>query len=34
MNILVHICCAPCFLYLAEELRKEGHRVVGFWYNP
>lgn len=34
MNILVHICCAPCFLYLEEELRKGGHRVVGFWYNP
>jgi len=34
MNILVHICCAPCFLFPQEELQKAGHRVAGFWYNP
>ena len=34
MNILAHICCAPCAIYLVEYLRKEGHTVAGFYYNP
>lgn len=34
MNILLHICCAPCAIYPLEELRKEGHKVAGFFYNP
>ena len=34
MNILLHICCAPCAIYPVEELRKEGHKVIGFFYNP
>jgi len=34
MNILLHICCAPCAISPLEELRKEGHRVGGFFYNP
>lgn len=34
MNILLHICCAPCSIYPIEALRKEGHKVGGYFYNP
>ncbi len=34
MNVLLHICCAPCALYPIKALREEGHEVVGFWFNP
>ena len=34
MNILLHICCAPCAIYPIEELTREGHRIAGFFYNP
>lgn len=34
MNVLLHICCAPCAIYPVEELKREGHRVEGFFYNP
>lgn len=34
MNILLHICCAPCEIYPLEELKKGGHNVAGFFYNP
>jgi len=34
MNILLHICCAPCVIYPVESLRKAGHKLAGFFYNP
>jgi epoxyqueuosine reductase len=34
MNILLHICCAPCEIYPVEKLRKDRHLVGGFFYNP
>jgi hypothetical protein len=34
MNILLHVCCAPCAIYPVEELKKEGHKFAGFFYNP
>lgn len=34
MDILLHVCCAPCAIYPVELLRREGHRVVGYFYNP
>jgi len=34
MKILVHICCAPCFAYPHKRLMEEGHKVIGYWYNP
>jgi len=34
MNILLHICCAPCALYTVDKLRQDGHKVEGFFYNP
>ena len=33
-KVLVHICCAPCFLYPFELLSKEGYQVHGLFYNP
>lgn len=34
MNILLHICCAPCAIFPVDELKKEGHKIAGFFYNP
>ncbi len=34
MNVLLHICCAPCAICAIEELKKEGQRIAGFFYNP
>ncbi|MBA3043989.1 epoxyqueuosine reductase QueH [archaeon] len=34
MKILVHACCAPCFIPVHKRLIDEGHRIAGFWYNP
>jgi len=31
---LVHICCAPCFLYPYKTLLGEGFEVHGLFYNP
>ena len=34
MNVLLHICCAPCSIMCIETLRGEGIEPVGFWDNP
>jgi predicted adenine nucleotide alpha hydrolase (AANH) superfamily ATPase len=34
MNILVHICCAPCSIFPIEDLKRQGHKIAGFFYNP
>lgn len=34
MNILLHICCAPCAIYPVEEIRKGPNKLAGFFYNP
>jgi len=34
MNVLVHICCGPCAMHPFAELVRQGHKPVGFWYNP
>ncbi len=34
MNLLLHICCAPCAIYPLQALKDEGHQVTGFFYNP
>ena len=34
MNILLHICCAPCAIYPVETLKREGHSLAGLFYNP
>ena len=33
MNILLHICCAPCAIYPVKILRAEGLEVMGFFYR-
>lgn len=32
--MLIHVCCANCLIHPLKVLRKEGHEVVGFFYNP
>ncbi len=32
-KLLLHICCAPCAVYVFEKLRKI-YDVTGFFYNP
>ncbi|MCK9604683.1 MAG: epoxyqueuosine reductase QueH [Candidatus Omnitrophica bacterium] len=34
MDLLLHICCAPCMIYPLERLREKGFEVTGFFYNP
>ena len=34
-KILVHICCAPCFIAPYFELKKSNQfEIFGFWFNP
>lgn len=33
MNILLHICCAPCAIYPVQEMRAGGLQVTGFFFN-
>lgn len=33
MNVLLHICCAPCAIYPLQELRARGMAVMGFFFN-
>ena len=32
-KMLLHMCCAPCAVYVVEQLREE-YDVAGFFYNP
>ena len=34
MNLLLHICCACCLCTPLNELRKDGFKVTGLFYNP
>ncbi len=34
MDVLLHICCAPCSIMCIDSLRGEGLSLSGFWYNP
>jgi hypothetical protein len=34
VNILLHVCCAPCTIYPLRILREEGNGVCGLFYNP
>ncbi len=34
MNILLHVCCAPCAIYPVQVIKKEGHKFAAFFYNP
>ncbi|MCK5731715.1 MAG: epoxyqueuosine reductase QueH, partial [Tenericutes bacterium] len=34
MNILLHICCAPCTNGTLKAIDREEHNITGYWYNP
>jgi len=34
MDILLHICCAPCLLYPFRRLKDRGFKIKGYYYNP
>lgn len=34
MNLLLHVCCAPCTTYPLKVLREAGVKAQGFFYNP
>ncbi len=34
MDVLLHVCCAPCSVACIEQLREEGIEPVALWYNP
>jgi predicted adenine nucleotide alpha hydrolase (AANH) superfamily ATPase len=34
MQILIHVCCAPCFTYPHKRLLEEGHDATALFYNP
>ena len=34
MNVLLHVCCAPCSTVAVERLIAAGHRVTLYFYNP
>ncbi len=34
MNLLLHICCAPCTIYPLQMLRNQQMEVTGYFYNP
>lgn len=34
MKLLMHICCANCYLYPYQSLFSKGIEVKGLWFNP
>ncbi len=34
LDILLHICCAPCAIYPYFRLKEEGMEPSGYFYNP
>ena len=34
IDILLHICCAPCLIYPFSRLGKKKFKINGFYYNP
>lgn len=34
MNLLMHICCAPCAVYPLTDIKRNGIDVTGLWFNP
>lgn len=34
MKLLLHTCCAPCFVMCGEVLEVDGLKPTLFWYNP
>ncbi|MFO7636151.1 MAG: epoxyqueuosine reductase QueH [Clostridia bacterium] len=34
MRLLLHICCAPCLVYVHDKLTADEIQYEGFFYNP
>ncbi|HPM04251.1 MAG TPA: epoxyqueuosine reductase QueH [Candidatus Cloacimonas sp.] len=34
LKLLVHTCCAPCFIAPYRQLREAGIQPSAFWFNP
>ncbi len=34
MNLLLHVCCAPCANAPIAQLHQQDHQVTALWYNP
>ena len=34
MRVLLHACCGPCAITVAQTLMDQGHEVAGLYYNP
>jgi epoxyqueuosine reductase len=34
VEILLHVCCAPCLIYPFSRLKNKGFKISGFYYNP
>jgi predicted adenine nucleotide alpha hydrolase (AANH) superfamily ATPase len=34
VKVVLHICCGVCAAGAVETLSREGHQVIGFFYNP
>ena len=33
MNLLLHVCCAPCTIYPVKTIRMKGIDIMGFFYK-
>jgi hypothetical protein len=34
MKLLLHICCAPCSIYVIGQCSQAGNQLTGFYFNP
>ena len=34
LDLLLHICCAPCATYTVQHLLDRDIQVTGYWFNP
>lgn len=34
LDLLLHVCCAPCATYTVQHLVDRDIRVTGYWFNP
>ncbi|XFA99204.1 epoxyqueuosine reductase QueH [Candidatus Izemoplasma sp. B36] len=34
MNILLHVCCAPCLNGTLKAINQEAHKITAYFYNP
>ncbi len=34
MDLLLHICCAPCSIYSWQYFEQQGYNIEGYFFNP